>query len=228
MLVAIVRKECRELLPFIVLALVVQVLDLCRATGMYLGVISNLLNMVDRSDPSLPFINDSFCYWSLVVSGLLAVTMGLWQTMWESSRGTFQFLLHRPIARQCILGVKLSVGLTIGFLIAITPILYYALCAATPGHVTGPFYWSMTARIFLLTTLIPLAYLAAFLSGLRRARRFGSRFFPLFTAILFGVAIHALADSLPGWEPLLLTVVVAVDACYLLAILHVAATSDFS
>jgi hypothetical protein len=86
----------------------------------------------------------------------------------------------------------------------------------------------MTARVWLLVALLPLAYLGAFLCGLRHARWFGSRSFPLFTCILLGVGVNSIAASLPGWELALLAVVLAVEAIYVVLILHVARSIDFS
>src|SRR5207302_1280151 len=98
---------------------------------------------------------------------------------WESGRGTFLFLLHRPMTRRAIFLTKLATGAGVLLLGASLPIVLYAWWAAVPGHHPSPFAWSMTGPAWRMAFLMPLLYLGAFLSGLRPARWFGSRLFPL-------------------------------------------------
>ncbi len=216
MLKTLIWKEVRELLPLVLLALLVQFYLVCTAIGMRLGPLS--------PEPiAIPFISDSFTYWLFIVAGVVAAILGLWQTWWESSRGTFQFLLHRPAKREAMFGAKLLVGVAVWLAIAVLPVLCYALWAAAPGTHASPFEWSMTAWAWLLCAKMPLVYLGAFLSGLRPARWFGSRFFPL-AASLVVLAILQLAP----WPLAALLACLALEASYVLVILHVAATRDYS
>ena len=153
---------------------------------------------------------------------------GLWQTMWESGRGTFLFLLHRPLAREKLLGVKLLTGAAACLFVATFPVAWYAIWAATPGTHASPFTWSMTAWSWLWAVELPLLYLGAFLSGLRPARLFGSRFAPLAAGIALVLFAELLSSQLSAWWPAILLATLLVDACYALSILHVAATRDYS
>ena len=47
---------------------------------------------------AVPFILPPF----IIVSGLFAVVLGFRQSAWEEWRGTFQFLLHRPVRRDVV------------------------------------------------------------------------------------------------------------------------------
>jgi hypothetical protein len=72
----------------------------------------------------------------------------------------------------------------------------YSWWAATPGHHPSPFAWSMATPAWVLTFLMPLLYLGAFLSGLRPARWFGTRLLPLAGSVGYVV----LLDTLPWWS----------------------------
>lgn len=218
MLKALTRKELRELLPLVAIALLLQMYLVCVAAGIPLG-------FLQRSNNTIPFLMDSFSYYLLVVAGLTAAAIGFWQTWWESSRGTFLFLLHRPAERRAIIGAKLCVGLILYFAIALVPLLAYSLWAATPGTHASPFFWSMTTSEWLICLQLPLVYFAAFLSGLRPGRFFGSRLLPLAASGLVIVAVSATTLKHPV---LGLALVVATDLCFLLAIFDVAHERDYS
>jgi hypothetical protein len=68
-------------------------------------------------------------------------------------------------------------------------IILYALWISRPGRLAAPFYWSMTAGAWQVWFLLPLIYSAAFLSGIRPARWFGSRLGPLVGAMLVSLVL---------------------------------------
>jgi hypothetical protein len=158
------------------------------------------------------------------VAGALAFALGLWQTMLESTRDTFQFLLHRPMSRDAIFATKLLVGGLATLAVAIIPVACYSLWAATPGTHASPFRWSMTNWAWLACAQIPLVYLGSFLSGLRPGRWFGSRFFPLAA----GIGTMLLAAMFEAWPWLILAATLAVEAMLVWVILGVGRTRDFS
>lgn len=230
MLKGIARKEFRELLPFIAVALLAQFYLIVVATSAgygFLAWVFRFLPVYVRTDNTLPFVDDSTCSLIFLVAGLLAVVAGFWQTAWESNRGTLQFLLHRPVRREAILMAKLAVGGLVCLLVAVLPLTYYALWAATPGNRAAPFFWSMTIRFWLLCVQMPLLYLGAFLSGLRPARWFGSRLFPLFCGILLLVILQGFSDVLVS-ALFQLAGTLLLEICFVLAILHLGKTRDFS
>jgi hypothetical protein len=172
---------------------------------------------------SLPFVSDSFLENFTVISLALTITLGLRQTLSESVRGTWLFLLHRPVERRTLIGIKLAVGAGLDLLCAAPPILIYAWWAATPGTHGSPFYWSMTLGAWWAWFSLLAFYFAAFLSGLRPGRWFGSRLFPLAgTGALF--FLHLIPQ--PG--PLHVATAAALPVALLLCIFHVARTRDFS
>jgi hypothetical protein len=217
MLRTLAWKELRELLPLALVALVVQIYLVCLATGVKLGPF-------EAPSGAIPFVDDTMVQLMVIVSSLAAIGLGLWQTMRESGRGTFLFLLHRPLPRATIFAAKLLVGGAVWLAISMLPMVCYALWAATPGTHASPFEWSMTGWAWHVGARLPVLYLAAFLSGLRPARWYGSRLFPLLGGLL---ALIVLPTLPVGWLIVLLATL-AIDAAVVLVILDVASTRDFS
>lgn len=217
MLKALAWKEFRELLPLVAVALVAQFYFVSTAAGVHLALLV-------RNRGTIPFVGDGYATWLIVVAGLAGVAFGLWQTLRESSRGTYQYLLHRPMRRDTIFGAKLLVGGAAVAMVAFLPMLVYALWAGAPGTHASPFQWSMTTEAWQDCLQVPVLYLGAFVSGLRPARWFGSRLFPL-----AGTALVLLVlEALPGWQWTSLVVCLGVDACLVLVIFYVAHQRDYS
>jgi len=156
------------------------------------------------SGGGVPFITNRFVYYTTICLGGLAIGLGLKQSAWEDIRGTYQFLLHRPISRQEIYVTKLAVGIVALLLILTVAILAHGLWAATPGTHGGPFEWSMSLRAWRLALVLPLLYLGAFLSGVRPANWFGTRLVPLVVAIFWSVLISVV----PFWSVVVLMALV--------------------
>jgi hypothetical protein len=224
MLTTLARKELREILPLLAVALFVELCLAGTATGMQLG----LGLFLSQPYQAIPFVSDQSNFHSFFfIAGLLAFVVGLWQTLMESSRNTYQFLLHRPLSRNAIFGTKLAVGIAGVSAVSAVPILYYALWAATPGNHASPFEWSMTGWTWRLWIQMPLLYAGAFLSGLRPARWFGSRLLPLACAVAIILVGEFVTVSLTGPTSVFLASVVAL-AIFVAAILYVGQTRDFS
>jgi hypothetical protein len=190
---ALVRKELREVFGIAAAAL-----------GCYLALAANLMGAkvfdwvpgMPRGTREVPFTGD-FELFSLI-SAVFAVALGFRQSAWESGRGTYLFLLHRPLSRDAIFLTKLATGVGVFLCCAAVPVVLYGAWAAVPGHHPGPFEWSMTAPTWQTVFLMPLLYLGAFLSGLRPARWFGTRLLPLVAAL----ALLVLVGNLPWrWAP---------------------------
>ena len=228
MLKTIAWKECRELLPFIALALLAEIYFVCNAIGTRLGALSDINVLRDLSYNTIPFINDFSCTLILITGGCFAVVVALWQTIWETSRGTFLFLLHRPVTRNAVIGTKLAVGVALCLLVCGGPLLYYTLWAAAPGTHDSPFAWSMTIDDWFNFSLIPMVYLGAFISGLRHAHWFASRFFPIFAAVLVALLCQSVWDSLPAWRIAVVAVSIAIEAAAVYVIFYLAKVRDYS
>lgn len=215
---ALVRKELRELAPWIGVAALLEIYVLCVATGVRVPLLS-------RPSALIPFIQDLEAVWMLTIGGLLGLAMGLWQTGWESSRGTFQYLLHRPLERQRLIGVKLLVGVTAMLFVSGLPIGLYSLWAATPGTHDSPFAWSMTLWCWQFWLALPLLYLGAFLSGLHPLSWYfwGSE---LAAGLLLMLLCVILWSAVGPWTTA--SAAFAAEAIFVVAIFYVARTRDFS
>jgi hypothetical protein len=162
------------------------------ATACYLALVINLMGAkvfdtipaMPAGTREVPFTGPGFRSFYTLVSVLFAMALGFRQSVWESARGTFLFLLHRPLHRSAIFLTKLGTGLGIFFVCASLPILLYGWWAAIPGHQPGPFVWSMTASAWQVTLTTGLLYLGAFLSGIRPAHWFGTRLLPVVAAAI--------------------------------------------
>jgi hypothetical protein len=190
---AVAFKELREVAGIAAVALAGYLALVVSLTG---AKVFQWMPGMPHGMDGVPFSGGQFTGFFTWVSLVFAVALGFRQSAWESARGTFLFLLHRPVSRRAIFLIKLAVGSGTLLLCASLPILLYAWWAALPGHHPSPFAWSMANPAWLLTFLMPLIYLGAFLSGLRPARWFGTRLLPLAGSMGFVV----LLDNLPWWS----------------------------
>jgi hypothetical protein len=192
---ALALKELREVFGITAVAL-----------GGYLALVVSLMGGkvfdwvpgMPNGTEEVPFTGGGFTTFFTFVSVVFAVALGFRQSAWESARGTYLFLLHRPVPREVIFLTKLATGAGVLLLCAGLPVVLYGWWAAVPGHHPSPFAWEMTGPVWRLALLMPLLYLGAFLSGLRPARWFGTRLLPLVAAVVLLV----LLNMLPGWWPL--------------------------
>jgi hypothetical protein len=200
---ALVLKELRESAGLIAVAVLVAAYTLAGLTGV------RLLPIQSGSGTQYPFVSDySFVFSLSMLAGGLAVLLGFKQSAWELWQGSYFFLLHRPVSRRTIFGVKLAVGLAVLLAISGAVIQLYAMWAATPGTHATPFFWSMTISAWQLWISFPMLYLGAFLSGIRPGRWFGSRLAPLAASGLLVI----LAAVVPWWWLSLTIVLVSCTA----------------
>ncbi len=218
---ALALKELREVLGITAAAL-----------AGYLALVASLMGArvfdwipgMPGMTNEVPFVGQQFTTFFMYVSIAFALALGFRQSAWESAKGTYLFLLHRPISRNRIFLTKLAVGVGLLLGCGSLAILVYGIWAATPGHHPSPFEWSMTQPAWRLALLMPLVYLGAFLSGLRPARWFGTRLLPVvatWTLMIF-------LDALP-WSWLLSIALGAVLSGLLITnVCFVARTRDYA
>jgi hypothetical protein len=219
---ALVLKELRETGWIALVGLGVHLTVVASRTG------HDVFPIWGRADArQIPFLdNDGFVQFFCIVSVALAIALGLRQTLGESIGGTWLFLLHRPAGRRRVLAAKLAVGAGLYLLCGAAAILTYAAWAATPGTHASPFYWWMTGEAWMAWAVISLVYLAAFLSGIRPARWFGTRLLPLAAAA--AMVMVTVSPFLLGW-PLLGAAAILLIAASLIDLIHfIARTRDFS
>jgi len=158
------------------------------------------------------------------MSVLFTIGVGLLQTLGESVRGTYPFLLHRPMSRRRIIAVKLAVGTGVYLGISGGAILILGLWSATPGTHPSPFEWSMTAGVWRIWIVMPIFYFGAFLTGIRPARWYGSRLFPLIAAVFF----YFLASSFPNGFASNAAMTILIVACFTVCIFVASEDRDYS
>ncbi len=219
MLIRLALKEVRETIWIAAAALAVYLFFVMMATGL-----GPLAGMSSGRDALAPFVDLETVMGLAVVGMCLPAGLGLQQTVGESVRGTFQFLLHRPPGRTRLIGTKLLVGSGVCLVVSAVPVLLYVWWAATPGNHACPFEWRMTAIAWKVWIAMPTVYLGAFLAGIRPGRWHGTRLLPLPTA---GVSA-LLIPLFPCWLVTGLPAVVILDALLVTNILFVARTRDFS
>lgn len=216
MLTKLAMKELRETAWIAAAALAVYLYFTMSAIG---------LMTANWGSPWIPFVESEFLGPFAMVAACLAMALGFRQTVGESSKGTFLFLLHRPASRNWLIGVKLLVGGGLYLACSAVPILIYACWAATPRTHASPFFWSMTLPIWKVWAAILILYLSAFLSGLRPARWYGTRLLPLVAAGAFVLMVSVLPWS---WPNVVRMVFVLLVVLLVTQILYVARTRDFS
>ena len=219
MLKALVLKELRETAWIALVGLLADLAFVANCAGYPIFPWS-----VNRYVDGIPFVDSSFLSTFCFVSIGLAVALGLRQTAVESGRGTWLFLLHRPVSMPRLLAAKLVVGGGLYLICGLIAILSYAAWAAAPGNHASPFRWWMTADSWKAWGLITIIYLAAFLSGIRPAHWFGTRLLPLAA----GGVLAALLVFPMFWPLLGIVAFVLVAACLIGLIHFTARTRDFS
>jgi len=219
MLRALMLKELRETAWIALVALAAHMAFVANCAGYRVLVFWRTTSSIE-----IPFLTSYFVPTFCLVSIALAVALGLRQTAFESGRGTWLFLLHRPASMRRVLAAKLVVGTGLYLVCGLVAILSYAGWAAMPGKHASPFMWWMTAEAWKAWGLISIVYLGAFLAGIRPARWFGTRLLPLAASgVLAALLVFPMIWLLPGIAALLL-----VATCLVGLIDFTAQTRDFS
>jgi hypothetical protein len=176
------------------------------------------------SPHKIPFIHNNLQLGVAIAAAAGATALGFRQMLGESVRGTWLFLLHRPISRAHVMLTKLAAGGALLLLASALPVLILALWAASPGTHASPFVWDMTAHVFRDCFAATALYLAACLCGLRPARWYGTRLLPLIPAALVMMWVY-----ITVWWPMSGWIVVAVvDIAYLAALLDAVQSREYS
>jgi len=184
MLKALVFKELRETIGIALIALLAYLVSIANLIGYPVFPYHQYISQ------GIPFLNGQFTPWFCIISVCFAIVLGLRQTLGESWRGTWLFLLHRPMEIKKLIGVKILVGLGMYLVVSAAAILVYASWAATPGTHASPFFWWMTTPAWIIWMAIVLCYFSAFLAGIRPGRWVGTRFLPMAATVLLAPPIN--------------------------------------
>jgi hypothetical protein len=171
----------------------------------------------------VPFVATGFMSQFAQVAVLFSLALGFRQSLGEAVGSRFQWLGHRPVRWWRIVAAKLSVGAGLYLAVSAIPILLFAAWAATPGTHASPFFWSMTGPVWWTWLTMLVLYLGAFLSGVRPARWYGSRLWPVAAA---GLAV-VLLNVIPWW-PVQSVLLVVVAGLFTGTIGQVVETRDYS
>ena len=212
MSMALFIKELRETWWMGLLALVAVVSIAFDAVGVDLGPDWRIRFLKLRQSP---FLANDFAFAIGMTAICLGTALGLWQSISESVMGTWSFLLHRPIGRSQLIATKLAAGMAVLIVGIGLPLLGYLIWALSGAH-AAPFEFWMTENTFRFGMVGVVAYLAAFLTGIREARIYLSRLWPVVPALLI---IAAQEDSWPlaGWCLILSGIVVFLPAIFFAA-----------
>ncbi len=128
---------------------------------------------------------------------LVGAGLGLWQTISESSRQTWLFLLHRPVERSRLIVAKWAYGFTCVSLLVGLALGLGLWLSARPGSRPAPFDWISVIPWWLGLATLTLVYSGAFLVGIRTASWRGSRLLPLVLAL--GLVFLLSIDPVAAW-----------------------------
>jgi hypothetical protein len=222
---ALAWKELRDVFGITVIALACYLALTVNVMG---AKVFDWVPLMPHGTNGIPFVGDGgFSEIHSLISAIFALALGFRQSAWESARGTYLFLLHRPLRRETVFSIKLAMGAGVFLLIASLPILLYAWWAILPGHHAGPFEWSMTGETWRMMFLMLLLYLGAFLSGLRSARWFGTRLLPLIGVPLIVVMLYNILPA-RGWWYLGFPLVLVLCGLLIANICFVARVRDYA
>ncbi len=191
---ALILKELREHLWMFLGALAVMLLGYARSQ--YALLPEQAWQNVSRR---------SFLMVTSIGGAGFMLALGFRQTFEEVRRGSWTFLLHRPIARQRIFLAKVLAALLMFVAAILAPTAAVAAWCAWPGNVAGPFVPSMLvpASVDLLCAL-PY-YFAGCVVGLWQARWTGSRGLVLVLPVFNSLFTHVIAEH--AWMSVLASLV---------------------
>jgi hypothetical protein len=191
--VALIKKELRECLPWIVLA----ALAILLIGGLFLQELAfrEANEWANKNFVSKLGINSSYpplespAVILFLTSIGLGLVLGLQQYWLPGFRGIWPFLLHRSISRNILLAAKITSG-AIAFVIScgfIWTLLYLYSCR--PGMFWTPPAFRFYSEGWPLILIGFTAYLAMALSGLSSARWYTTKILALAFAALILIAV---------------------------------------
>ena len=156
---------------------------------------------------NVTFIADLVQMVTIIGAPLVALMIGLVQSLPDSRADRWAMLVHRPVQRSTIFAAKLVAGVPLYLLAVGVPFLVAGWWASRPGSLGSPFVAPMMlpGLADILAGLV--YYLAVYLVAMRHdARWIGSRTLPVFAAVLVSIGVVAV----PSFAAACLCVVVGV------------------
>lgn len=191
---AMLKKELRELLPWIVGLFIVyaSIVAIACTSGTWQDY-REVFNM-NRPDPAHFILSGSFSAVTATGCPIIALLLGVLQYIFEINADRYALLTHRPMSRSSIFCTKTLMGLLAYGLITLPPLLAAFVWASTSHLNRSPFLWQMTLPSLADLLASSMYYFAGVLLIVRvRSGWFGSRALPLVVPVI-GSAIAL------GWQ----------------------------
>ncbi len=181
---ALILKELRSISRLIALALLADGLLLSDLTGQ-----SYWLGGTYPVQSGFALIQASWWLRFGFLVAAIASALGMSMSLDDGLRGTWAFALFRPVSRRAYIGAKLLVGGAVTLALSVLPVVVYSVWATTPGNVAAPFRWSLLQPAIEACGWSVVVFLGAFLSGIRPAKWWWSRLWPLATSVVLGILL---------------------------------------
>jgi ABC-type transport system involved in multi-copper enzyme maturation permease subunit len=196
-MVAILKKEIKENLPWAALGLLVVSLAFYAGLGEGGPGFLSLFGSGRGYYPSgLPLLSHSLLPYTTAVYAIFGAALGMLQTIPESVRGTYPFLVHRPVRRGRLLLGKALAGAAMYAVAGGVPLLLAVIWVAVPGHYAAPFRVAMAGPVFADFLCGLVFYLAGILTGVRRAKWYGTRLAGFGVALIVMFLAHSVSKFL--------------------------------
>lgn len=174
---ALIQKELRSLSRFIALALLADGWLLNEMTGERFGG-------TRPAHSGLVLVRaDWLTCFGFLAAGIASL-LGLAMSLDDRLRGTWPFALFRPISRRAYFGVKLAVGGVLTLLLAALPVAGYSVWVTQSESL---WRWSLLQPAIEACGWGVVIFLGAFLSGIRPAKWWWSRLWPLAGTVVLGL-----------------------------------------
>jgi hypothetical protein len=169
-------------------------------------------------------LDADFVYPFLIISLCLAAAMGLVQSLSEDVQGTCRYVLSFPGGCRRILKLKLACGLAVWLCWgSVVVALSFLGMFFERGPDAEPLQ-KLFDPVLRILVCVPVVYLGAFLTALRRANWFFSRLMPAVGAL----ACWFILPYLPTWWIVAPLATVVLGAVLIILMFHVASTRDFA
>ncbi len=191
---AVIRKELRSTAWVVALG--------AAAFGWILselfGVTALTRHQFPTHENTFSLVQSGWLLWYGFISAAFAGSLGLAMSLNDGVRGTWAFVLFRPISRRAYIGAKLLTGGVLTLVTVAVPALVYLVWAAIPGNQPIPFDWSFAQPTAEACGWAVVVFLGGFLSGIRPASWWWSRLWPLGATVVLGMWWWLLANMFDG------------------------------
>ncbi|NQV26797.1 MAG: hypothetical protein HQ518_20790 [Rhodopirellula sp.] len=210
---AMLKKEVTELAAPFLLAV----------TGLVTLVVNGVFDR--RNLPKGEWMLDAdFAYPFLMLSLCLAVVMGLVQSLSEDVQGTWRYVLAMPGGWRRIVKLKFACGAAVWLAWSLISIVICQLGIMADNGPQGEPFGRLSEPMLRTLVCVPVVYLGAFLTALRRVNWFFSRLMPLAGVMMCWFILL----YLPNWWVLAPLATAGLAAVLVGLVFHVAASRDFA